>query len=103
RVNRQKRLLSITHPQLEWRVFHRCECQVEETTSIAQAITSPVKADDGRDHYIGHDFLGACWHWDIPDIFGERLSWTPAPENQRPAAFPDHKEHIVRRGPKREP
>src|SRR5262249_9343568 len=47
RVNRQKRLLSITHPQLEWRVFHRCECQVEETTSIPQAITSPVKADDG--------------------------------------------------------
>ena len=56
RVDRQERLLSIAHPQLEWRVFHRCERQVEETTSIPQAITSPVEANDGRDNYIGPRF-----------------------------------------------
>jgi hypothetical protein len=31
--------------------------QVEEATSIAEAITSPIKANDGRDHYIGHGFI----------------------------------------------
>src|SRR4051812_31663769 len=74
-VNRQERLLLIAYPQLGWRVVHRCECQVEETTSIAAAITSPIKANDGRDHYVRHHFLGCDRHRDVPDASGERLSW----------------------------
>jgi hypothetical protein len=35
RVNRQERLLSIAYAQLEWRVFHRCERQVKEASSVA--------------------------------------------------------------------
>jgi hypothetical protein len=64
----------------------------KKTTSIAEPITSPVEADYGRDHHVGHDFLGGYRHWNVPDAPGERLSWTPKPENEWLAAFDDHRE-----------
>jgi len=56
-VNRQEPLLLIAHAQLEWRVFHPGERQVKETTSISEPITTAVKANDRRDHYIWRGYL----------------------------------------------
>jgi hypothetical protein len=89
-VNRQKSLLSIAHTQLKWRIFHGRERQVVETTAIAKAITSGVKANHRRNHYIGHDFLADLRHGDVPDAFHERLSCAPRPEDERLAASYDH-------------
>jgi hypothetical protein len=72
--------------------FHCCERSVEETTAITEAITSPVEANDWRDHYIGHDFVGRSGHWDVPDTVGERLAWTPRAKNKRLPPFYDHRE-----------
>jgi len=78
-MNCYKRLLSITHAKLEWRVFHHCERSVEKTTSIAEPITSPVEADHGHYHHVRHYFLEGYRHWNVPDAPRERLSWTPGP------------------------
>ena len=63
-----------------------------ELNGICNELNYAADAYAGRDHYVGHDFLGGCGHWDVPYAFGERLSWAPGPEHGRLAAFYDHRE-----------